>query len=505
MSTETVRRPTLVAGLAALCVVAFAANDAGATYGGLAFVALLGGAVLAVSTGLASREEPLAVFAASVLAPVGGVAVLAAAALSVADLPLLQGLLDPLVLLGLAAAGFGGVAAFTGGVGGGAVGRAFSVVVATTALPVVAGIAAVLTAVNASTGIFGQVGDLLGLLGRLVTRPTGGPVDVVVFVVVAAATARALAAGLDAAPVVELAPREYRDTAASATGTAIVVCLSIWRLFAVGWLVVFAGLVGGFGPRVLGGVPDPVVDAVGMMASSSAVRFLLLATIVVSLATYAALRVGRLVTGDQRESLRRVAPTAGGGVLAVTVGVVFAGRLVAEVQRSVPDQAASVVERAAEVFGEPALALTALVVPLVGLAALLLAFAALGRLRAIPQRAAPAAVASAGLVLAGAAAGVQNASPGFVFGLVAAGMVAWDAGEHGVGLAAELGRTARTARVELVHVAVSVGVGVLAYYAALELHGLTAGVASTGSAAAGLVAFVAAGVGLVALVAALAD
>jgi len=251
-------------------------------------------------------------------------------------------------------------------------------------------------------------------------------------------------------------------------------------------------------------VPASVVSVVGTLASAGPLRPLMFATIGLSLLSYAVLRLARLATGDHRESLRRVAPTVGGGVLAVGVGVVYASQLVTAARDAAPEQALPLLENAVRVFGEPALALAALVVPLIGLSALLLAFAALGRLRAVPQRGAPAAVAAAGLVLAGAVAGVQNASPGFVFGLVAAGMVTWDAGEYGVGLGAELDRRVPTARVELVHVAASVVVGVLAYHGANALYGLSIG-SSVAATPAALAALVAAGVGLAALVAALAD
>ncbi|MFC3476759.1 DUF7519 family protein [Halobacterium litoreum] len=504
MSAATVRRPTLVAGVAVIAVVAFAVEDATGIYGTLALLAAFGGGVLAVATGLASREEPLAVFAASVLAPAGGAAVFAAAGLSLADLPLLDGLLDPFAMLAFAAAGFGAVAAFTGGVGGGAVGRAFSVVAATTVLPFVAAVAAAVTSLNAETGALGDVGDAAGLVGRIAVTPTGGPIDVVVFFVVLAVTARALASGVSAAPLVELAPRHRRDAVARAESRVVVASLSVWRLFALSWTVALFALLSGFADRVVEQTPDAVVSLVGALASSGAVRVLMLATVGASLVTYAVLRVGRLVTGDREESLRRVAPTAGGGVLAATVGLVFAGRIVGRARAALPEQGQEVFDNVVRVFGEQALALAGLVVPIAALATLLLAFAALGRIRAVPQRGAPAAVAAAGLVLAGAVAGVQNANAGFVFGLVAAGMVVWDAGEYGVGLAAELGRDARTARVELVHVAASVGVGVLAYYGAKTLYGATRGLGAP-SATAALAALVVAGLGLAALVAALAE
>jgi len=501
---EPVRRPTLVAGVVALAVVAFAANDVSATYGAPAFLAVVGGAVLAVSTALAGREEPLAVLVASVLAPAGGVAVLAAAGLSLAELPLLDGLLDPVVMLWLAAAGFGATAVFTGGVGGGAVGRAFSVVSTTTTLPILAAFAAGASSLGRETGMLGDLGGFLGGLARLLTQPTGGAVDVAAFLVLFAVTARAVAAGVDAAPVVALAPREHRDTAARVAHVAVVTCLSAWRLAALAWPVTAVLALGGMGGRIAAQLPGGLAAAAGSLASSGLVRWAMLAAVAVSLVVYAVLRVGRLATGDHRESLQRVAPTVGGGLLAAAVGVVFAGQVVAAARSAAPEPARPVLDNAVELAGEPTLALVALVVPLIGLAALLFAFAALGRLRAVPQRAAPAAVAAAGLVLAGAAGGVQGANPGFVFGLVAAGMVVWDVGEHGVGLAAELGRRAPTARVELVHVAASVALGVVAYYGAGWLYGATAGFAGPEQTGA-FVAIAAAAVALAALVAALSS
>jgi hypothetical protein len=504
MSTDHVRRPTVLAGLAVLAVVAFVANNASTSYGVLSFLAVTGGGVLAVSTGLASRDEPLAVFAASVLVPVGGVAVLAAAVLSVADLPLLQGVLDPFVLLALAAAGFGAVAAFTGGVGGGAVGRAFSVVVASTALPFLAGVAAVLVRLHARTRIFGSLGDLAGLLVGVVVSPTGHAVDVAVFVFLLAVTGRALAAGVSAAPVVELAPRHRREDVARLSRRIVVGCLSVWRLAALSWLFVFLAVVAGAGNSLASQLPAGLASAFGALASSGAVRVAMLGAVGVSLVVVAVRWVARVATGDHRESLRRVAPTAGGGFLAVVVGVVLADDVVGTARGAVPPGFRELVDRVVVVFGEPALALGTLVVPMVGVAALLLVFAALGRVRAVPQQAAPAAVASAGLVFAGLVAGIQRSPPAFVFGTVAAGLVAWDVGEYGVTLVGELGRGTPTARVELVHVAASMGVGLLAYYAAFSLSDLTGGLASA-SATSALAGLVAAGVGLAALVAALSD
>jgi hypothetical protein len=501
---STVRRPSLLAGLAVGAVVLFAANDATVTYDVLAYLAVAGGGILALATGLASRDEPFAVFAASVIMPVGGVAVLAAAALSVVDLPLLEGVLDPLVLIALAAAGFGAVAAFTGGIGGGAVGRAFSVVVATTILPFLAGIVAFLENVNPDGTILEVLANVASAIAGLVVSPTGTPIDVVVFTVVAAGAARALAAGVVAAPLVELAPRARRGQVARAGEIAVSVCLSAWRLLAVVWLLLFVVAVTGISGGFVDPLPGGLVAFVGALASSGALRVALLAVIGVSTAVAGGLQAARIATGGHRDGLRRVAPTAGGGVLAVVVGVLYARPLVHSVFDALPEQSRPVAADAIETFGESTLALGGLVVPLVVLSALLLVFAGLGKLRAIPSRGAPAAVTAASLVLAGAFAGIQNAAPAFVFTLVAAGMVVWDVGEYGVGLVAELDRRAPSARTELVHVGAAVGVGVVAYYSASVLHDLTRGIGAPDGTTA-LAALVAAAVGVTALVAALVE
>ena len=500
----TVRRPSLLAGLAALTVVVFAANDAAATYDSLAFLAVAGGGVLGLATGLASRDEPLAVFAASVLMPVGGVAVLAAAGFSLADFPLLEGVLDPFVMVALAAAGFGAVAAFTGGVGGGAVGRAFSVVVATSILPFLAAVVSFLQNVGSDTALLDIVTSLASAIVRLAVTPTGTPIDVVVFAVVVAAAARALAAGVTAAPLAELAPRDRRSQVARWSELVVSVCLSAWRLLAVGWLLLFVVAVAGLSAGFVDPLPGGLVSFVDALASSGALRVVLLAVVAVSVVVAGGLRLARLLTGDVTDGLRRVAPTAGGGVLAVVVGVVYARPLVRSVYEALPAQSKPIATDAIRTFGESTLALGGLVVPLVALSGLLLVFAGLGSLRAIPDRGAPASVAAAGLVLAGAFAGIQNAAPEFVFALVASGMVVWDVGEYGVGLVAELDRRAPSARAEFVHVGAAVGVGLLAYYGATVLHDLTAGLGAPDATTA-LAALVGAAVGIAALVAALVE
>jgi hypothetical protein len=59
-------------------------------------------------------------------------------------------------------------------------------------------------------------------------------------------------------------------------------------------------------------------------------------------------------------------------------------------------------------------------------------------------------------------AGVQGAGPEtLLFGLLTA-VLAWDVGEHGIGVGEQLGREADTTRLELVHAGASTFVGVVA-------------------------------------------
>lgn len=74
-----------------------------------------------------------------------------------------------------------------------------------------------------------------------------------------------------------------------------------------------------------------------------------------------------------------------------------------------------------------------------------------------------------GIVLSGLVRGAQ--APGLLAGAAAA-VVAWDAGEHAIGLGEQLGREARTWPVELVHVASTGLVGASAGAGALVLAGL---------------------------------
>lgn len=93
---------------------------------------------------------------------------------------------------------------------------------------------------------------------------------------------------------------------------------------------------------------------------------------------------------------------------------------------------------------------------------------------ALPSRRA-ATLGGAALFVGVVAAGVLGGGPApVVLGLVGA-VVAWDVAEHAVGVGEQLGRETDTTRVELVHAAASLLVGVVAAGVAYAAYALAAG------------------------------
>lgn len=72
----------------------------------------------------------------------------------------------------------------------------------------------------------------------------------------------------------------------------------------------------------------------------------------------------------------------------------------------------------------------------------------------------------------------RSVSVGVLLGVTAASVVAWDAGEHAVGIGEQLGRSATTWRLELVHVVGSVLVGTAAVSGVYVMRTTAAGTTS---------------------------
>lgn len=85
------------------------------------------------------------------------------------------------------------------------------------------------------------------------------------------------------------------------------------------------------------------------------------------------------------------------------------------------------------------------------------------------------AVGAVGLVAGVLLASLAGASSLSVLAGAPLALVAWDLGEHAVGLGEQVGREASTARGEAVHAGSSLGVGVVAVGVALAAGGLSVG------------------------------
>jgi predicted membrane protein len=220
---------------------------------------------------------------------------------------------------------------------------------------------------------------------------------------------------------------------------------------------------------VRGALPDAAYGLLVALTSSGGVRHLLawVALVAGSLALVAALARRSSQTSTQ-DLLVGYAPFLAGMTVVAGVGVAHrpildrliefvAGRLKPPLTGYFRDASGRVVE-----FYGPetvVLGLTAGVLALatVGIFALYLSFA----LGFVSDRVAGPALAGGGLFLAAAFAGTLNVSLWLVLGSLIAALVVWDAGEFATTLGEEVGRQAKTRRVELLHALGALSVGVL--------------------------------------------
>ncbi|PSQ47866.1 hypothetical protein BRD15_06360 [Halobacteriales archaeon SW_6_65_15] len=236
-------------------------------------------------------------------------------------------------------------------------------------------------------------------------------------------------------------------------------------------------------------LPDAVYGALVALTSSGLVRHLLVRVAVVAgaLALIAAL-VRRSSRTSTEDVLVAYAPYLSGLAVVAGVGVVHrpvldgliefvAGRLespLSGVFREISGQVVAFYGSETIVLG-----LTAGVLALasVGVFALYICFA----LGFVSDRVAGPALAAGGLFLAAAFAATSNASLPLVLGSLVAALVVWDAGEFATTLGSEVGRRARTRRVELLHALGALSVGAVGAVAA----GWVAQAAPFGAAAGG--------------------
>lgn len=266
-------------------------------------------------------------------------------------------------------------------------------------------------------------------------------------VTVAVLSVRSALRGL---PITELAPEEDRDRIAALLDRAeSALTKALW--ISLGGLVL--GLVVALVLFYVD-IPRIVTEAVALTAGSPVVRGPLFAVALVAGATAVASRLLCHGLGTVLKHRRRAAAAAGGAAFAL--GVVAVHPLVLRV-------VATVTGDSGILGGEPFALLVGLLVVvdvvLVLLLVGLLVVPVVVGARLAPGRAVGHAIAAAGL-LAGAVA--TAAHPPLVVALVVGALVVWDVGEFAVRVGEEVGRDADTTRVEAIHAAGSVGVGLVA-------------------------------------------
>jgi hypothetical protein len=218
--------------------------------------------------------------------------------------------------------------------------------------------------------------------------------------------------------------------------------------------VTYLSLVLGLSSLALPAVRTALFEIVTVLATP-ALRSLLLALavglFVISFAIYSLQRLAGQVAG----ALGTYLPAVAGGILAIGVAAVatpLAGRTRSQLPQSLQEPARNLVDAFSPVGLILALIAVAILVLLVAMAVIVGA----GALRYVPSWGAGGAFAAAGLVVGAVSVGATGGSAIVVFVVVALGVLAWDASEHGVISRAELKGPATS--VEAVHIVGSLAV-----------------------------------------------
>jgi hypothetical protein len=365
---------------------------------------------------------------------------------------------------------------------------------------------------NPDLGAASVVGELVSAATDWLLTPAGGGLHLLGFWVLFAAASYATYRAVRDLPIQELAGEatiggattgDAETSEVRVADLAVALQRSLGGFATVAVLLVpvaFLVRVAPWDAAIRSSLPDAVYGALVALIGSAAVRHLLVRVALVAgaLALVAAL-VRRSSRTSTEDLLVGYAPYLAGLTVVAGVGVVHrpvldgligfvAGRLNSPFSEGFREMAGRVVT----FYGSETvvLGLTAGVLALasVGVFGLYLAFA----LGFVSDRVAGPALAAGGLFLAAAFAATADASLPLVLGCLVAALVVWDAGEFAATLGAEVGRRARTRRVELFHALGALAVGVAGAVAAgwvagrvSSSVGATAGGATPGGATAG--------------------
>ncbi|WP_436923601.1 DUF7519 family protein [Halosimplex amylolyticum] len=326
------------------------------------------------------------------------------------------------------------------------------------------------------------VGDVVGAF----VAPVPGRTHLITFCLLLGTAALAVARAVDALPVTELStPRtddRVEQTAAAveraARRTALVTA-------AVLPLTLVEAVISP--PALRAALSAPVYSVLAGSTASPLLRALLLGVALVAGGTAAFVwSLKRLTRTETSDVVVALTPFVGGGavvVLAIALHGVVLTPALAFVADALPGQFATAFTRQStavvDFYGSLAVVVT-VAAALVGMtAALSLALALVMAVGALPESAPGPAIAAAGtFVAAGFASGAGVGAPVVLGGLVAS-VVVWDAGEFGVTLGREVGRTGATATPEIVHVAAALAVGTFGALGSMSIYRLATGTVLT--------------------------
>jgi len=281
-------------------------------------------------------------------------------------------------------------------------------------------------------------------------------VALVWFLVVVAAVAGAVLAALVALPVAQLAPVGSRESVERRTRWVSRGLLAT-VIGSVGF-VVLAVVVALAGP--LGGLlrAPPVAALLGVLRSVFVTGPLLAVGVLALLVAMLAYVLRRFTREYEGETERNTTATvAAAGYVVVFLLFELSTLFVAPFTAAVG-------------------ALAAVLLPFV--VYLVLGAVYLGtRVGVVHGRTGPIAVASVGLVVLTAGAGLADLPSVVVFASVAGALAVWDVGTYGLGVTAELGHLPGTRRLELYHGVFAVGVGCLAVAGATAVDAVRQSVA----------------------------
>ncbi len=441
----------------------------------IAAIATLAGVLVGILTGTVERDGVVWTLVGSALAPVVAIALAGALGVGVAGTPtgislatvrVWQGVL----VVALVGVGFGLAALWTNGLGGGVVLRTSKRVVLT-AVPLVA-VTGLLVVLHVETyaAVAATLADPVETVRRLLVAPRTATAAIVGFSVLLTVAAGLLGIALRTAPLGELASRE-RQSAVDATVDRVTDALETVVLTGLG-LVVTVGSLAALGTlgRVLGAAPTPLARTLFAVTGSGPLRIVLVGLSVLAATVIGGIRTVQWLAGlTQGRSLGWVLPVCVGTVLAGG-GALLAPALLGQTLERLPPAAqeglrpvTAQVGAAPTVLGGVLAALGLLVVTLV-----LVPF--LGVFGVLPRRSPAASLASLGLVAGSVVHALGGAPARTLFLGTVVGIVCWDIGEHGVGIAEVTGRSGSSLSVEVAHGIGSAAVGGVALGLALGVR-----------------------------------